>query len=253
MHDTARVLIEREESEPAEPRWRRTEQNGFGLVAINGGEAGWAALREDDGRPMALLRAARHILQLEAELAATRRELDEQSARDPVTRLWNRAVALDLLVAERARSRRARQSIGLFLLDVDGLAAIDQRLGRIACDEVLRAVCRRIAGALRPYDLMARYGESTFLVIAPGVASASMATVVERMTEGMAEPIAIADGSSLEITCSCGAVSAPYDWTGGQEALLALARDAVLRARSRGVGRMAVVDPSPRTPRPPRR
>jgi diguanylate cyclase (GGDEF)-like protein len=253
MHDTARVLIEREESEALEPRWRRTEQNGFGLVTINGGDAGWAALREDDGRPMALLRAARRILQLEAELAETRRALDDQSARDPVTGLWNRAVALDLLVAERARSRRARQSIGIFLVDVDDLAAIDQRLGRIACDEVLRAVCRRLAGALRPYDLMARYGESTFLVIAPGVAASSMARVVERMTEGMAEPIAIADGSALEISCTCGAVAAPPDWTGGQEALLALARDAVLRARSRGLGRMDLVDPAPRTLRPARR
>jgi diguanylate cyclase (GGDEF)-like protein len=246
MHDTARVWIDESSSEAIEPRWRRREQNGFGLVTIDGGAAGFAALREDEGRPMALLRAARRILQLEAELAETRRSLDEQSARDPVTGLWNRAVALDLLTAERARSRRARQSIGLFLLDVDGLAAIDQRLGRIACDEVLRAVSRRVAGALRPYDLAARYGESTFLVMAPGVAPVSMGRMVERMTEDMGTPIAIADGSSLAITLSCGAVAAPYDWTGGQEALLALARDAVLRARSRGPGRTDIVDPSPR-------
>jgi two-component system cell cycle response regulator len=248
MHDIARVS-EREETS-ADPRWGRPEEGGFaGLVALEGG----AGVREDDGRPLAMLRASRRILQLEAELADSRRELESQIARDPVTGLWTRPVILDLLVAERARSRRVRQSIGLFLIEVDGLPAIDQRLGRIACDEVLRAAGRRIASALRPYDVLARHGDSSFLAMAPGVPTGSLDRVLRRMTEGLAEPIAIADGSSLGITCSCSALAAPYDWTGGQEALLEMIHEALGRARTRGGGRVEIVDAAPKALKTARR
>ncbi len=52
------------------------------------------------------LRSAQRILSLQASLLESRIKMQEQSTRDPLTRLWNRSAILDILETEMERVLR---------------------------------------------------------------------------------------------------------------------------------------------------
>jgi two-component system cell cycle response regulator len=174
------------------------------------------------------LRAGLRILDLQAQLARTRAELESQAARDPVTGAWNRAAALEMLVAERARSRRDRRNFGLLLLQVDGWSTVDEGHH----DAVLRGLARRLSATLRPYTVIARHADDELLLILPGAGAGDLESVADRIREVVAgAPFSVPAGPPVPITCTLGAISAPWDWTAGQEALMRSAADALDRAR----------------------
>jgi two-component system cell cycle response regulator len=196
------------------------------------------------------IRAGLRILDLQAQLARTRAELESQAARDPVTGLWNRAAALELLAAERARSRRDRRNFGLLLLQLDGWSALNESHGSATGDAILRGVGRRLTATLRPYSVIARHAADELLLVLPGAGAADLESVVGRIREVMGEaPFTVPAGPPMPVTCTLGALSAPWDWTAGQEALLRIAGEALDQARTAAPEGTAVITLRP----PPRR
>ena len=81
------------------------------------------------------LRAGQRILDLQAELIASREALRIQATRDPLTGIWNRAAILDTLEVEIARSRREHAPVGVILIDVDRFKQINDTHGHQAGDK----------------------------------------------------------------------------------------------------------------------
>ncbi len=105
---------------------------------------------------------------IEASAALSRayshREAEARASTDALTGLPNRRY-FDEFCALLARRRRAEDSVGVLMIDIDKFKALNDAHGHQVGDEVLRAVAGAIAGAVREDDVPARYGGEEFAVL----------------------------------------------------------------------------------------
>ena len=92
-------------------------------------------------------------------------EFRRRSQIDFVSGLPNRAAFEEALARELARSARTHRQFSLVYIDLDGLKAINDRLGHAAGDQLIRDVAIALRRATRQYDFVARIGGDEFMVI----------------------------------------------------------------------------------------
>ena len=133
---------------------------------------------------------------------------------DELTGVLLREEAVQRLDDELSRARREHQELGVGILDVDGLALVNECCGRSAGDAVLREVVRRVRSALRPYDVVGRLDGEEFLVILSKTSEPDIAGVLHRLREAMsAEPFSHED-HELEVTVTLGGVTGSEESAG---------------------------------------
>ena len=155
------------------------------------------------------------------EAAATLAHLDalEQANRavtDPLTGLANRTALLDRLEHKLARAERAGREVSVVFLDLDGFKLINDSLGHLAGDELLRLVAARIGGCTRRNDTCARLGGDEFAIVPWEGGSARL--VAERVKRALADPFVI-EGQEVFVGASVGIAT-------GREEAQALLRNA---------------------------
>lgn len=126
------------------------------------------------------------------DLAESFAVMQHKLSTDRLTGLASREAMLRRIEDRILRQRRggdARPFVLLFL-DVDGFKTVNDRHGHDAGDQVLRELAKRMRGALREGDLVARWAGDEFLVLLDGLDRAdSAARVVEKLRAAFAEPI----------------------------------------------------------------
>jgi two-component system, cell cycle response regulator len=173
----------------------------------------------------------RLLCELEELRAASLKELRH----DRLTGVFNRETMLKLLFRETDRVQRLRGALCLVLLDIDDFANWNEKLGREACDGLLREVSARVALLLRSYDLLGRTGADEFLLALPGCGTVNASMLAERLQiEVFGEPFAAIVGAetavSVRVTASFGIAASrgrsPVVVLREAEQTLALARQA---------------------------
>ena len=96
------------------------------------------------------------------KLRLAQRALAELALKDPLTLLANRTVVDERL--DDLLSRGIRVSVAF--VDLDNFKSLNDRHGHLIGDRVLREVADRLSSAVRPDDLVARYGGDEFVVVA---------------------------------------------------------------------------------------
>src|SRR5215207_1521893 len=172
---------------------------------------------ELDARVIAALRVKRlHDALLEAN-----RRLARQALTDDLTALANRRHGAHLLEREVALVRD----------DVDHFKAINDTHGHQAGDQVLADVARRLAGAVRGGDELARWGNDEFVAILPGTDKPGALRAAERLRAAVAAAPVQAAETELAVTVSVGWAH----WSGDTpDDLLARADRALYRAKDAG-------------------
>jgi diguanylate cyclase (GGDEF)-like protein len=124
---------------------------------------------------------------------------------DPLTGLGNRQTMMTKLVAERDRAIRLGQPCCIGLADIDHFKKINDSYGHSNGDRVLRAVADCLRTAVRPYDILYRYGGEEFLVCLPAATTEAGAHVLERMRAAVeALRVPDAEGRAIPVTASFG-------------------------------------------------
>jgi diguanylate cyclase (GGDEF)-like protein len=168
----------------------------------------------------------------------------ELSQTDPLTGLFNRGALFPTLEQEVQRTRRSNRGFCVLMVDLDGLKAINDSLGHLRGDEVLRAVARAINGSIRAVDSAYRYGGDEFLVLLPETEFIGAYVVAEKIREGV-EQIGESLGSDQAGTSvSIGLVSHPEDGSSTEELMVAADR-AMYQAKSLGKNQISG-NPRPR-------
>ncbi len=123
---------------------------------------------------------------------------------DGLTGLINRRHFLELAKHEYAVARRYGLPLSVVLFDIDGFKNINDSLGHLAGDEILKSVARRAGEQLRSADVLARYGGEEFIVLVPESSAQNAAVVAERIRKGIAERRIRTTAGTAAVTVSAG-------------------------------------------------
>jgi diguanylate cyclase (GGDEF)-like protein len=169
-------------------------------------------------------------------------QLRHQVMHDALTGLPNRSYLRDridrVLVAMR---REPQQQCALLYLDVDRFKIINDSLGHLAGDEVLKEVARRLAGCVRHPDLVARLSGDEFAILLEQDDLPSAATAVaQRVLDALDAPMPVA-GKELQVTASVGIAIGEGHYAAADE-LLRDADIALYRAKELGRKRYELFD-----------
>lgn len=176
-----------------------------------------------------------------AELARVHEALETTARTDPLTGAGNRIRLAEDLRAARARMNRLGHSHGIVVVDLDHFKQINDRLGHLAGDGVLRRVAAALQATTRADDHVYRFGGEEFLVVLRLPSSGDLAIAAERLRKGV-EALAIphpANGPTNVVTVSVGAAFVgPDNLDQADDDWFALADAALYRAKDRGRNRV---------------
>lgn len=83
--------------------------------------------------------------------------------------------------------RRASESLGLALIDVDHFKSYNDSFGHAAGDDLLRLLGGVLVSAVRPYDCVARIGGEEFAILLMDTSPEEAARVLERLRASVAQ------------------------------------------------------------------
>lgn len=171
-------------------------------------------------------------------LAKSQKALEDLSAHDGLTGLYNYREFHRRLTEEAQRSLRYDHPFSLLILDIDDFKALNDTYGHLAGDEALRGLAALIRRAVRPVDEVARYGGEEFAILLPETPGPGAFAMAERIREIIAtHPIAIAPAQTVGLTVSIGVATYPQD-ADTEEKLLGAADRALYAAKNGGRNRV---------------
>ncbi len=179
-----------------------------------------------------LAAATRRALALREQMAlnVSRQHL---AVTDELTGLGNRRRLLDELertVAVLSREGPQAGSVALLLIDLDHFKEINDSFGHHTGDALLQQIGPRIRQVVRHGDLVARLGGDEFAVLLRGADTLKAATVAQRISTLLEEPIDVGI-ASLRVGASIGVALAP-DHALNSADLLRCADIAMYRAKN---------------------
>ncbi len=169
-------------------------------------------------------------------------QLKHQVMHDPLTGLPNRSYLRDRIDRVLTSTRtESRPCCALLYLDVDRFKIINDSLGHLAGDEVLKEVATRLSDCVRHPDLVARLSGDEFAILLELVDQPADANAVaQRVMDALAVPMPVG-GKELQVTASIGIAIGDGHYLGADDVL----RDAdiaLYRAKELGRKRYQLFD-----------
>ncbi|MBI3349857.1 MAG: PAS domain S-box protein [Burkholderiales bacterium] len=138
--------------------------------------------------------------------------MERAALHDALTGLPNRVLLADRLKQAIASAERSGHVFTLAYLDLNGFKQINDTHGHDAGDEVLKAVASRLQAGLRASDTVARLGGDEFVVLlTPAQAPAEAEPVLNRLLDGLIQPITLSTGTQVAVGSSLGLAHFPAD------------------------------------------
>ena len=157
---------------------------------------------------------------------------------DGLTGLHNQTYFKKFLELEIKRAERQRYPLGLMIVDLDDFKKVNDQLGHLTGDLILKELAQLVKHNVREIDLSARYGGDEFVVVLPYTDPVEVVQIAERIQ------YALANWSNLEenplgrdpITVSIGVAFYPEHGATLEE-LIRKADSALYRAKKEGKNR----------------
>jgi diguanylate cyclase (GGDEF)-like protein/PAS domain S-box-containing protein len=152
---------------------------------------------------------------------------------DFLTDLPNRMMLHDRLTQAIAHAGREQRKVAVMFLDLDRFKAINDTLGHLVGDKLLKIVAGRISSVARVSDTVSRLGGDEFAIMLPYIENMDdIATIAVKLLTSIAGPCVI-DGNEIEVTTSIGISVFPEDGN-DSESLIAHADAAMYQAKGNG-------------------
>ncbi|THI89553.1 MAG: diguanylate cyclase [Nitrospira sp. CG24A] len=172
--------------------------------------------------------------------ASTHQMIQELALRDSMTGLLNRRALEDVLAREFKGGFRYRSSACLLLVDLDYFKAINDQLGHLAGDQVLRGTAALMRRAVRDIDVVGRYGGEEFGIVLPHTDLDCALVLAERLRREIESQEFEADQGIVRITASIGIAHIPAVTIRSVSEWIAAADSALYGAKASGRNRVVV-------------
>ncbi len=185
----------------------------------------------------------RNVEERTAALEDRSRELSQQAVTDLLTGLPNRKGINEHLIELLGTEKHpgVKPQLALLFLDLDHFKEVNDVMGHVAGDAVLRIAAERLRETMPRGAFAARWGGDEFVVVLPGIRRAEQAQMVaEQLRAALSVPVQL-EQRVARIGCSIGVALAPHHGT-TPEALIIAADHAVYSAKSEGSGRVRLFD-----------
>src|SRR5581483_429570 len=145
-----------------------------------------------------------HLERENLDLLMQHRVLEEISARDSLTGLYNRWFVMEKIESELNRALRHGAPMSVLMLDLDHFKRVNDSFGHSAGDEVLKSVGQVLRESCRVYDVPGRYGGEEFCIVLPETRLNNTTGVAERIRSRLAQTQLAVAGQSISVTASIG-------------------------------------------------
>ncbi len=150
------------------------------------------------------------LAQRNRELEEVNRRLEMASLTDTLTGLANRRYLMEQfpkLIAERKNNT----GLAIMIIDLDALKPINDQHGHAAGDEVIVDIAKTLRQAIRPDDVLARWGGDEFVVVAQAQHVEHACMLAERIRERIAKmKCTLSKGAVVRTSCSIGLTCLPF-------------------------------------------
>jgi two-component system cell cycle response regulator len=153
---------------------------------------------------------------------------------DSLTGCLNRRALMEKLEAEFGRVQRYGVSLSILMVDVDRFKTINDTFGHLTGDGVLKQLGELLRREVRTVDVVARYGGEEFVIVLPETGLDGAMSFAERIRARVARHEFPNADAPLSATVSVGVAAVPPAEIGSPEGLIALADEALYRAKNEG-------------------
>ena len=195
-------------------------------------------MRRITDEDLASLQAIADLAAVACSNAEAFEQVKEAAQSDSLTGLLNHGAVQARLRQEIARARREAGSLWCLLMDLDNFKPINDELGHLVGDRLLRDIAAAISTELRPYDGIGRFGGDEFVLILPGATESGAIDAAVRLRRIVSETAADLRPLGADLSASVGLARWEPPLTPGS--LLERADQALRLAKRRGKQRAVV-------------
>lgn len=131
-------------------------------------------------------------------------QLLTQSIRDPMTGLHNRRYLMPRLHELVERAERYDENFTVAMLDIDHFKQINDSVGHLGGDFVLRRFAEILKELIRSTDVLARFGGEEFMVVFPGTDQIGVRKMIGRILAAVRRGHFVFEGRIIPVTVSAG-------------------------------------------------
>ena len=158
----------------------------------------------------------------------------EAALRDGLTGVYNRRYFEERVRTEYSFAARHTTALALLFLDLDHFKQVNDTLGHLAGDQVLKEFARTVGRISRAEDVLCRYGGEEFAILCRDTDLLRASVLGERIRHEIAAHRFMAESREIHLTVSIGIAALPDEAIKSPEALVAAADEAVYQAKERG-------------------
>lgn len=160
---------------------------------------------------------------------------------DQLTGVSNRIHFLQQFESEIRRTENYRESLALFMFDIDEFKKVNDKYGHLAGDVVIRSMADIVRKNTRGYDLVGRYGGDEFMLLITSTTGEQAASFTEHLREKISTTDIAIPGTDVPVRITISGGLAIFPTHGQSTTELFRAADAALYvSKSRGRNRILV-------------
>jgi diguanylate cyclase (GGDEF)-like protein len=170
-------------------------------------------------------------------------QVKSMAIRDALTGLYNYGYFKEALRYEVEKSRRYHTPLSLIFLDIDDFKRVNDTLGHLRGDKIMRQVGAILKQGIRQADLLCRYGGDEFVMLLSQTPPDQAMVLAERLRQRIAQSSMNRLGQAVKVTVSIGVAGLGPETS--MEGLIKEADAAHYRAKQAGKNRVAGPEPFP--------
>nr|WP_276616034.1 EAL domain-containing protein [Paenibacillus timonensis] len=180
-----------------------------------------------------LLRILSNILSDALVKVEAEKEISHMAYYDALTGFPNHTLFKKQLEQTLQHAKETGKRVGVLFIDLDSFKTVNDTIGHLGGDEMLKQVTHRLSGCLRPQDMVSRFGGDEFLIqLAERERVEDILAITDTIMKTISQPVIVKD-QEFFITASAGIALYPTDGESTEE-LIRNADLAMYASKERG-------------------